>query len=240
MRIQTLALVLCGCVATSTVIAQPAPATQPVTGATLQRLLPTGTVRAQVMELGAPPRMTELSSRLQAAARRDPAWWTAHVQAARPGEPLAWDARLGLTEPEYREFLSLTDSMRIRPVAPVDLHVSAAPGGWRVEGGTSLPELEGIVIDTVAWEVQTPLGKATMVKAITANDNQRATGPWDGVQWQRADSSIVQTGSGTAITFALGRLRDSGRVLLYYDGKQATDGTLSARASRILTFDPPR
>ena len=206
----------------------------------MRRLLPTGKLRAEVMELAAPPRMAELSSRLQAAVRRDPAWWTAHVQAARPGEPLAYDTRLGLTEAEYREFLALGDSLRIRPVAPVELQFTAAPGGWRLEGGTSLPELQGIVIDTLTWELQTPLGKATAVKVITANTNQQATGPWDGVQWQRTDTSIVTTGSGTAITFALGRLRDSGRVLLYYDAKQAAGGALTARVGRILTFDPPR
>lgn len=240
MRSQTLSLVLCSCVAAATLNAQPTPATQSVTGEALRRLLPMGKLSAQIMELAAPPRMAVLSSRLQAAARSDPAWWTAHVQAARPGEPLAYDARLGLTEAEYKEFLALADSIRIRPVAPVELHISAAPGGWRLEGGASLPELDGIVIDTLAWEVQTPLGKASVVKAITANANQQATGPWDGVQWQRTDTSIVTTGSGTAITFSLGRLQDSGRVLLYYDAKQAAGGALTARAGRILTFEPPR
>jgi hypothetical protein len=207
-----------------------------VTGAAVAQLLPIGVVAADVMEIAAPPRFTELTTRLQAAARRDPAWWTAHVRAARPGEPLAYDARMGLTEPEYREMLALADSMVIRPAARAELKISAAARGWRIEGGPSLPELQSVEIDTVVGDVRTPMGRAGSAKRIRANENQRVTGPWDGVQWQHEDASIA-AGSGTAITFALGRLRESGRVLLYYDAKQAAGGALTARATRILRFD---
>ncbi|MGH7720162.1 MAG: hypothetical protein ACREON_15135 [Gemmatimonadaceae bacterium] len=209
-----------------------------VAGEAIAQLLPNGTVVADVMDIAAPPRLGELSARLQAAARRDPNWWAAHVKAARPGEPLAYDARMGLSEAEYRDLLALTDSMRIRPVARAELRVSAAPRGWRLEGGPTLPELQGIEIDTVAGEVSTPMGNAGGVKPITANENQRATGPWDGIQWRREDPSLT-SGSGMTITFALGRLRESGRVLLYYDAKRATGGAIAARATRILTFDAP-
>jgi hypothetical protein len=203
----------------------------------VRQLLPDGVATAQIMELAAPPRLVELSTRLQAAAQRNPDWFAAHVKAALPGEPLAYDVRLGLTEPEYRQFLALADSMVIRPVGPAELRVAAIPGGWRLDGGTALPDLSGIEIDTLAWEVRTSFGKTSTVKAVVGNANQKTTGQWNGVQWHRADSSIVTTGSGTGITFSLGRLRDSGRVLLYYDAKQAAGGVLTARATRILTFD---
>ena len=221
------------------VAAQTSNAPRSVTGVAVARLIPGGAVTAQVMEIGAPPRFAELSARLQAAMRKDPAWFAAHVQAARPGEPLSYDARMGITAAEYRDLLALADSMAIRPVSPVELRVVPTPTGWRLEGGTALPELQGVEIDTVAWEVRTPFGVAKTVKAISANPDQRATGPWDGVQWQHQDPSLA-AGNGTMATFALGRLAASGRGLLYYDARRAAGGALTERVTRILTFDLPR
>lgn len=233
------ALAISGCLAVSTLGAQVPSSGRTVNGETVALLVPTGTVSAQAMEIAAPARFTELTAKLQAAARKDPAWFEKHVRAGRPGEPLAYDARMGMPEGEYREMLALADSMMLRPVSTVELRVLSTPSGWRIEGSATVPSLHDVEIDTVAWEVRTPFGGATNVKAITANPGQRTTGPWDGVQWQREDASLA-TGSGTIVTFAIGRLVRSGRGLLYYDAKRAADGALAARVTHILTFDLPR
>ena len=192
----------------------------------------------QIMEVAPPPRLTELSARLQAAVRRDSAWFVSHVRAARPGEPLPYDPRLGMTELEYREFLALSDSMRLRVAGEATLRVSAIPRGWRIDADSSLPDLRAIEIDTVTGEVHTPMGTAGSATRITASERQRTTGPWDGLQWRREELSSLPV-SGTSVTFALGRLRDSGRVLLYYDARRVSNGALTGRATRILTFAAP-
>ncbi len=221
-----------------TALTQSKPQSPPVPGMAVAALLTTGTIAVDVMQFSAPPRLTELTARLQQAAQRDPEWFTAYVQSATPGEPLPYHPKLGLSEPEYREMLALTGSTRLAPVARAELTIEAMPYGWELDGGEALPELRGVEIDTLLGQIRTPMGRTTEVTAILASEHQRATGPWDGVQWKHQDSTIL-SGHGTSITFALGRLRDSGRVLLYYDAGQLVGGRMAARATRVLTFAPP-
>lgn len=219
-------------------LTQSKPQSPPVKGVAVAPLLTTGAITVEVMQFSAPPRLTELTARLQQAAQRDPEWFTDYVQAAAPGEPLPYHPKLGLSEPEYREMLALTDSTRLAPIASTELIIKAMPYGWELDGGEALPELSGVEIDTLLGQVRTPMGRTTEVTKILGSDHQRATGPWDGVQWKHQDSTLL-SGHGTSITFALGRLRDSGRVLLYYDAGQIVGGRMAARATRVLTFTPP-
>jgi hypothetical protein len=211
----------------------------PVAWREVAALLPVGSWSADVMEVVAPPRLLELSQRFQSAARQDSAWFTAYIKTAPSGQPLPYHPRLGLTAGEYREFLALGDSMRMRPADRATLHVTRTPKGWRIETDSSLFDVRVIEIDTVTGLVQTPMRMAGGATRVVAGARQQTTGPWDGVQWRREEMSrFPETGS--TVTFALGRLRDSGRILLYYDARRIDNGALTGRATRILTFDEGR
>jgi hypothetical protein len=204
----------------------------------ISQLLRAGTVEADVMQMSAPPPYAQLSARFAEALRRDPEWAMAYVAAAPEGKPLPYHPRLGLDEAEYRTMLALTDSMRLRSVGSAPLIVRSAAAGWRLDGGSSLPDLTGIEIDTVAGVVRTPFGEAPGPTVEPATPEQKVTGPVDRLVWKReAFSSDLR--EGVSINFSLGRLRESGRTLLYYDVKRMTGGSLTARISRMLLMDAP-
>lgn len=197
-----------------------------------------GTFPVAVMDLVAPPRLQALTDRFQAAARSDPAWFMEYVRANdRPGEPLPYHPKLGLGKEEYDEMLLLFDQLKLTRVADAELTVRAEGANrFVLDGGRALPELTGIVIDLAAGRVETPFGATTARGEIHASPEQVATGPWNGIAWEREELDET-TLTGTVISFNLGRLQESGRGILYYDAKQMAGGTMQARASRVLTYD---
>lgn len=192
------------------------------------------------MDLAAPPRAQALMARLQAAMRQNSQWWLEYTkQHARPGEPLPYHVNFGITEPEYQEMLTLLNQLQLAEVGSAELTVRAA-GQHRfvLDGGTALPDLTGIVVDLEKNRVETPFGHTSTSNPIQASEEQRATGPWNGVSWKHEALTGDGT-SGTLINFNLGRLQESGRGILYYDAKRVANGTMQNRATRIVTYDLP-
>lgn len=208
------------------------PAASQSVGATLRELLPTGSVRVEVLELWSPPRLGELTRKLQRAVRADPEWWQAHVRRALPGQPMPYDARLGLTEAEYRSFLQLSDSVQMRPARTDSLVLEAIPSGWRFAESTGLEILRGIEIDTVQGIVRSEFGDLSPSTPIEPSAAQKATGQWGGPQWRREEVDVA-TSTGTVASFAVGR-HATGHTIIYFDGRQAEHGQMTTRASVFL------
>ena len=198
--------------------------------------LPSGKVKVDVMQLMGSPRLNELTTKLQTAVQQNKDWWMAHVQKAKPGEALPWDARLGLTRSEYEEFLKSSRDVQLGKAREAEIEFARSPDGRiTVRADSSLPELEGIVINVKNDFVETPFGRTNTRSDITASEEQRTTGPWTGVQW-KLESLGETPGTGTIVKFALGKLTRDGRGILYYDAKEIKPGPTGRKASRIIVF----
>jgi hypothetical protein len=198
-----------------------------------------GRVIVDVMEIGGPPRANELAQRLQQAARENPDFWLEHLRKAKPGEPLPYNPRLGLSEAEYTELLTLSKKLTTRKKAEATLVVTTEDDEvYVLDGGQALPDFTGIVIDLKNDLVRTPFGILTERSEIDAPDDT-ALGAWVGTQWklEKPDPSGI---AGTVAKLAVGRLKRSGRCVIYYDVRRISlDG--KTRISHILNYDtPPR
>jgi hypothetical protein len=226
-----LALTL-GCSAPMTLVAQ-APGTS--VGTFLRPLMPAGIVQAEVLQMWAPPRLTMLSTKLQDAAKADPGWWRAHVASATPGQPLPYDTRMGLTEGEYREFLTMTDSVVMRPSGEASIQIEETSAGWRVGAETTIPELRGIELDTIADLARTSFGTLNTRSSVSPSEAQRATGRWAGIQWRREEVS-PDGRTGISARLAVGRLEASGQTLLFLEGKRIEDGRATPRSMTVVRW----
>lgn len=206
-------------------------------GAFLRPLMPAGLVQAEILEILAPPRMTALAAKLQNAAKEDPEWWRAHLAKGTPGQPLPYDARMGMTESEYREFLASADSMAMRPTGTATIEIEETATGWRLGSETTVPELRGVEVDTVADVARTSFGVLDTRSSVAPSDAQRATGRWAGVQWRREKVS-PDGRNGVSARLAVGRLETSGQTLLFLDGKRVEDGQASPRALTVVRWQP--
>lgn len=205
----------------------------------VRALLPAGTLKMDAMDVAPAPRMTELSQKLQAAIRQNAEWFQQQVRNARPGEPVPYDVRLGLTQAEYEEFLRLAGSIELRKVAEAPLVVRAEGSRLVFDGGTGMPDLTGVAIDLAADQLVTPLATVTGSHEVQ-NDSARAgIGPWHGRTW--AVEELSEDGrAGMLVSFSIGRLRDSGRGVIYSQMRQVRGGRQTMRMVRILFFDVPR
>lgn len=185
----------------------------------------------------APPRMTALSAKLQDAAKADPDWWRAHLAKAAAGQPLLYDVRMGMTESEYRELLASADSMVMRPAGAARVQIEETPTGWRLGSETTVPELRGVEVDTVADVARTSFGALSTRSSVGPSDAQRATGRWAGVQWRREEIS-PDGRTGVSARLAVGKLEASGQTLFFLDGKRIEGGQASPRALTIVRWQP--
>jgi len=198
-------------------------------------LLPPDGAAVDVMELRAPLRLEELTKKLQQAVANDPDWWRGHVQRARPGEPLPYDARLGLTQKEYTEYLSLAEKITLTKVRVAKVEVKRDGERIVLSFGDDLPGLREAVLDLKADTVTTPFGITTNRKRIRASEGQKVTGSWDGLQW-KLEEIEEEPARVTSVKFALGRMKESGRGILYYDVKQISE-KLRTEFYHILQYD---
>jgi hypothetical protein len=204
------------------------------------RLIPTGSVRVDVLQLTAPPRLLELTGKFQQAIGKDPEWWLNYARQAKPGQPLAYHPKLGLTRAEYDEFLRLGKQMVVKKAGEGTITVRAlGDGRFTLDGGQTAPELTGIEIDLKKNAVRTPYGTATDRGEIRANRaTQTATGPWSGVVWKYEKQGAV-FGTGTSASLAFGRPQESGKGILYYQVTRIEPGAQPLQITRVLTYDLP-
>lgn len=190
-----------------------------------------------VMEMLLPPRAAELAARLQRAIRQNPEWVLAQVQSAKPGEPLPYDARLGVTKEEYDEFLALSQQRTMQKKRNAKITITMqADDVYALDGGDALPDLNGIVIDLKNDLVRTPFGIAKERSEINTTDKS-PLGSWRGIQWALDD--VAPDGIDAIFAkLAIGRQTRTGRGIIYYDVKiRSSEG--KNRISHVLTFDLP-
>ncbi len=199
-------------------------------------LFPSQEVTATIHAFESLPEVRELTARLQAAVQTDPEWWQEHVQKAEPGQPLPYDERMGMSEDEYELFLELAPQMTMIEIGTSQLQFEAVEGGMRIVSASDAPDLVGIVIRWVDDYVETPFGTATERSEIHQTNTDAPTGEWHGFQWRFEEGETLE--EVTIASFAIGRLAESGRTLIYYEAKQVRGGLMTARADRIVTFDP--
>lgn len=194
-------------------------------------LLPVDGTEVDVM--GFPERFAELSRKLQAGMKENPGALLVEVLKAKPGEPIAYDPRFGLTKEEFDEYLRLANELKLVKVASVTLKVQRANGEVHVDGGELLPALKEIRFKPDEKQVRTPFGDCTKPMEVRASDGQTATGRWNGVEWK-----LEKLLPPTDVSVRLGKLEDSGRGLLIYRAK-GFEGLKPKSVAYVLIYDLP-
>ena len=214
----------------------PAPATPFGNSVEPSAYIHAGRFTADVMEPTTPPRAAELIARLQQAARKNPEWFREQVKLVKPGEPLPYDPRLGMSQAEYEDFLAMSRQMKMQKRGEVEISItSKGDGVYALDGGQRLPDLTGVEIDAVRREARTPYGVARGQAAFNASDDS-ALGAWNGVEWKLTQFD-PKTNTGASVKVAIGKLHPSGRAVIYYNVTKA-DSSGKARILLVLNYDP--
>jgi hypothetical protein len=180
-----------------------------------QHLPKSGIIRGSVMVAAAAPELEALAKRMQTAVAANAEWFRAYVEAAGTGE-LPYHTNLGLTEEEYKRFLSRSEAgSTLRHVGSVEISLNRAEDGTLtfVSTPSDFP-LHLVSISADGTTVETPYGRLMRGADINQRDANAPTGRWSGPRWENED---VSGSVSWAVQLAIGTREDFNDGIIYYN-----------------------
>ena len=191
-------------------------------------------VKGQIGMVLPPKEIDKYVAKVEASARKDPKWFREFSSQAKPGVPLPYDERLGLTKEEYTDYLALWNKRAFKPVEDVMLLLRQSAGGtWSITstgGASSISTLRYTEKDDL---FRSPNGDLKRLEDIKA-DSTSILGEWGGHEWKfEEETSLGKTKENVAI----GRFADNKFGLIVYRVQElSTEGTRLLDKSLVIRF----
>jgi hypothetical protein len=200
-------------------------------------LKPGESVRGQVVVVVPPEGINAFVEKVEMAAQKDPEWFKEYSKNAKPGVPLPFHEKLGLTKPDYDKYIALWDEREVTPVpdgnATVQLE-QLKSGEWKIgvfgKLGTRISLLR---YDAAADAFKSPNGSMTRLEDIDA-DPRSILGKWTGHEWKYEDEDSLEK---MKENFAIGKLAGTKYGLLVYRFQATTAlGRPNGDLSLVIRF----
>jgi hypothetical protein len=182
--------------------------------------------RGQIGMVLPPQEIDRYVAKVEAAARKSPEWFREFSKQGKPGAPLPFDERLGLTKEEYASYLALWAKREFKPVEDVQLTLRQGSGGSWVISATG----KAAAISTLRYlpkedVFRSPNGELKRIRDIKAEADS-ILGEWSGSEWRFEEETSLGR---TKENFAIGRYADNRHGLIVHRVQE-----LSAEGTRLL------
>jgi hypothetical protein len=181
-----------------------------------------------------PAEINKYEAKMKAAVRKNPEWIREYSAASKPGVPLPYDERLGLTREEYNDYLALWSKREFKPVEDVMIVLrESPPGKWKISSTGGAGSLSTLYYSATDDVFHSPNGILKRLEDIKA-DPASILGEWTGSEW-KIDSD---TGFGKIKeNFAMGRHADNKHGLIVYRAQElTTEGSLLLDNRLVIRF----
>lgn len=191
-------------------------------------------VKGQIGVVVPPQEIDKYVAKVQEAAKKDPKWFREFSSAAKPGAPLPYDERLGLTKTEYDEYLVLWGKREFKPMEEVMLLLRQSAGEtWSITAtgnASAVATLRYVAKDDL---FRSPNGELKRIEDIKA-DSSSILGEWTGQEWKFEE----ETGLGKIKeNLALGRFAGNKFGLIVYRAQElSSEGTKLLDKSLVIRF----
>lgn len=192
-------------------------------------------VRGQIGIILPPPEIDKYVAKVEAAARQDPKWFKEYSAKSKPGVPLPYDEKLGLTRDEYGEYLKLWAKREFKQTEKdVMLLLREGFGGtWILSGTGSAACLSTIRYDAAKDTFSSPNGELKRIADIKA-DPDSILGAWSGFEWKFEEESTLGR---TKENLAIGKFDDNKFGLVVYRFQEvSSQGTPVVDKSLVVRF----
>lgn len=184
-----------------------------------------------------PKEINKYIVKVQEAAKADPEWHKEYAKNAKPGIPLPWHEKLGLTKEEYADYLKQWDKREFKAVQQVLVRLEEPkPGEWMIRvSGIGMP-IALLRYNPKTDIFKSPNGELKRIEDIDAEERS-ILGAWTGHEWryEKKDEFIS-----TKENIALGKYKDGKHCLLIYRLQESTSGLKLADKSLVIRFAPPK
>lgn len=195
-----------------------------------------GSAKADVMRLGAPAEIQNIGLRLQKAMKKDPQWFKSYISKSPAGKPLPYHKKFNLTEAEYSTYLAgINNEVKLTKSGQAKIKFSHDKAGEiKLSGLPGKPPHNVITYDIESNTIITAIAKTNKNSTIDQGNKKSATGRWKGEQWEY--SEIQSETKYKSVKFAIGKLTDQAKNIIYYDVKLTVNGQ-PRKLSYILLYD---
>lgn len=186
-------------------------------------LLPEGRpVKGEVGMVLPPKEIEKYMAKVEVAARRNKEWYLEHSKNAKPGVPLPYDERLGLTKTEYDEYLALWRKREFKTEEEIGLLLKKSGQGWSITAGGEAAPISTLRYDPATDSFTSPSGRLKRIEDIKA-DPDSILGAWSGSEWKFEEESSI---SKFRENIAIGRFVGQPYGLIVYRAQEmSTEGT---------------
>jgi hypothetical protein len=194
--------------------------------------------KAQIGMVLPPQEIDKYVAKVEAAARKDPKWFRDFSKEAKPGVPLPYDERLGLTKEEYAEYLELWNKREFKSMEEVMLLLRKSGGdAWSITSTGGASTLSTLRYDPKADVFRSPNGELKRIEDISA-DPTSILGEWVGHEWRFEEETSLGK---TKENIAIGRFVTQKYGLIVYRVQElSAEGTRLLDKSLVVRFTLPK
>ncbi len=195
---------------------------------------PNTPVKAQIGIILPPPEISKYIQKVELAQRGDPTWFRTYSKEAKPGTPLPFHEKLGLTRAEYDDYIALWGKRDFKPVEEVVLLLRATSNNtWTLTGTGSASNLTTVRYLPKEDVFQSPNGILKRLDDIDA-DPESMLGAWTGKEWRFEEETSL---SKIKENFAIGRMKGKPfGVIIYRSQELSSTGKVLLDKTLLIRF----
>ena len=191
-------------------------------------------VKGQIGMVQPPTEIDKYVAKVAASARKDPEWFKEYSGKAKPGVPLPFHDKLGLTKEEYADYLKLWGQREFKAREEIILLVrESSDKSWIITATGDASTLSTLRYQPSTDTFRSPNGKLTRLEDINAPADS-ILGAWKGREWRFEE----ETGLGkTKENIAIGHSGDGKHGMIVYRVQElSSTGTLLLDKSLVIRF----
>lgn len=192
-------------------------------------LKPDTPIKGEIVVIVPPPELDKYIAKVEETARKTPEnaeWFRQHAKTAKPGVPLPFDERLGLTKEEYDDYLRYWGKREFKPVEAVAIQLkSDKEGRWNINMTGNAQSISTLRYEAKEDTFRSPNGVLKRIEDVNADANS-TLGAWAGQEWKFEEATGLGT---TKENIAIGKTGDKKYGLVVYRLQE-----VSAQGTRLL------
>lgn len=197
-------------------------------------LTPDAIVKGEVVVVVPPPELDKYVAKVEESARKNPDWFREHAKQSKPGVPLPYDERMGLTKEEYDEYLKFWGKREFKGIEAVPIRLTGGKDGfWNINIGGSAQAISTLRYDSKGDVFRSPNGELKRIEDVDADANS-TLGAWSGQEWKFEEKTGLGT---TKENIALGKTGDKKFGLIIYRLQEISEqGTRLVDRGLVIRF----